>query len=63
MLRTAHLLTGHHQDAEDLVQAALAKAYAKWERVRRTDDPDAYVWRIMIKPTRTDCGASRSPNG
>jgi RNA polymerase sigma-70 factor (sigma-E family) len=48
MLRTAHLLTGHHQDAEDLVQAALAKAYVKWERVRRTDDPDAYVWRIMI---------------
>ncbi|MFF8315918.1 SigE family RNA polymerase sigma factor [Streptomyces bobili] len=48
MLRTAHFLTGHHQDAEDLVQAALAKAYVKWERVRRTDDPDAYVWRIMI---------------
>ncbi|GGT04357.1 SigE family RNA polymerase sigma factor [Streptomyces chromofuscus] len=48
MLRTAHLLTGQHHDAEDLVQAALAKAYVKWERVRRTEDPDAYVWRIMI---------------
>ncbi|WNO74476.1 MULTISPECIES: SigE family RNA polymerase sigma factor [unclassified Streptomyces] len=48
MLRTARLLTGHHHDAEDLVQAALAKAYVKWERIQRTDDPDAYVWRIMI---------------
>lgn len=53
MLRTAYLLTGHHHDAEDLVQAALAKAYTRWERVRRADDPDAYVWRIMIN-TNTD---------
>jgi RNA polymerase sigma-70 factor (sigma-E family) len=52
MLRTAHLLTGHHHDAEDLVQTALAKAYARWERVRRSDDPDAYVWRIMINANR-----------
>ncbi|MFF8955899.1 SigE family RNA polymerase sigma factor [Streptomyces sp. NPDC014894] len=48
MLRTARLLTGNHHDAEDLVQAALAKAYVKWERVQRADDIDAYVWRIMI---------------
>ncbi|MGW4200526.1 SigE family RNA polymerase sigma factor [Streptomyces sp. NPDC004726] len=48
MLRTARLLTGHHHDAEDLVQASLAKAYVRWERVQGTDDPDAYVWRIMI---------------
>ncbi|MEO3973973.1 SigE family RNA polymerase sigma factor [Streptomyces sp. CAU 1734] len=53
MLRTARLLTGHHHDAEDLVQSALATAYAKWERVVRADDPDAYVWRIMIN-TNTD---------
>jgi RNA polymerase sigma-70 factor (sigma-E family) len=52
MLRTAHLLTGHHHDAEDLVQTALTKAYARWERVRRSDDPDAYVWRIMINTNR-----------
>ncbi|MEU1281818.1 SigE family RNA polymerase sigma factor [Streptomyces sp. NPDC005805] len=52
MLRTAHLLTGHHHDAEDLVQAALAKAYVKWDRVRRAEDPDSYVWRIMINTHR-----------
>ncbi|MBW1598279.1 SigE family RNA polymerase sigma factor [Streptomyces sp. JJ38] len=53
LLRTAYLLTGHHQDAEDLVQAALARAYTRWERVRAARDPDAYVWRILIN-TNTD---------
>jgi RNA polymerase sigma-70 factor (sigma-E family) len=48
LLRTAFLLTGHHQDAEDLAQSALARACARWERVMRARDPDAYVWRIMI---------------
>ncbi|MBU7598054.1 SigE family RNA polymerase sigma factor [Streptomyces sp. P38-E01] len=48
MVRTAYLLTGHHQDAEDLVQTALVKAYTRWSRVRESQDPDAYVWRIMI---------------
>lgn len=48
MLRTARLLTGNHHDAEDLVQSALVKTYVKWERVRRADEPDAYVWRILL---------------
>ncbi|MBB1254645.1 SigE family RNA polymerase sigma factor [Streptomyces alkaliterrae] len=48
LLRTAYLLTGHHQDAEDLVQAVLARAYTRWERVSGARDPDAYVWRVMI---------------
>lgn len=48
LLRTAYLITGHHQDAEDLVQAALIRAYTRWERVRSARDPDAYVWRILL---------------
>ncbi|MCZ2523975.1 SigE family RNA polymerase sigma factor [Streptomyces sp. HB2AG] len=48
MLRTAYLLTGNHHDAEELVQTALARAYAKWGRVLRSDDADAYVWQIMV---------------
>ncbi|GAA4666026.1 SigE family RNA polymerase sigma factor [Streptomyces chumphonensis] len=48
LLRTAYLLTGHHQDAEDLVQAALARAYTRWEKVCGAHDQDAYVWRILI---------------
>ncbi|MER6910736.1 SigE family RNA polymerase sigma factor [Streptomyces sp. NPDC000594] len=52
MLRTARLLTGNHHDAEDLVQSALVKTYVKWERVRRAEELDAYVWRIMINTNR-----------
>ncbi|MFI7274300.1 SigE family RNA polymerase sigma factor [Streptomyces sp. NPDC049879] len=61
LLRTAFLLTGHHHDAEDLVQAALARAYVKWERVRRADDQDAYVWRIMINLHRDRVRGPRAP--
>ncbi|WP_286158458.1 SigE family RNA polymerase sigma factor [Streptomyces sp. CB03911] len=48
LLRTAYLLSGSHHDAEDLAQGALATAYAKWSRVRRSDDVAAYVRRIMV---------------
>jgi RNA polymerase sigma-70 factor (sigma-E family) len=43
--RTAYLLTGHHQDAEDLVQRALVKVVAVWPRI--ADHPDPYVKRVM----------------
>jgi RNA polymerase sigma-70 factor (sigma-E family) len=45
LLRTAYLLTGDHQDAEDLVQTALIKAVPKWRRLR---DHEPYVRRILV---------------
>jgi RNA polymerase sigma-70 factor (sigma-E family) len=45
LLRTAYLLTGNHQDAEDLVQTALLKAVPKWGRVR---EHEPYVRRILL---------------
>jgi RNA polymerase sigma-70 factor (sigma-E family) len=48
LVRTAYLLTGSHHDAEDLAQNALARAYVKWNHVRRSDDMTAYVRQIMI---------------
>lgn len=45
LLRTAYLLTGHAQDAEDLVQAALVKVVPHWRRIR--DDPEPYVRRVL----------------
>jgi RNA polymerase sigma-70 factor (sigma-E family) len=44
---TAYLLTGDHHEAEDLLQNALVKVADKWRRIARTDDPDAYVWRLL----------------
>ncbi|MCP3786008.1 SigE family RNA polymerase sigma factor [Micromonospora chersina] len=44
--RTAYLLTGDHQHAEDLLQSALARTYRHWRRIR-DGDPEAYVRRVM----------------
>ncbi|MFF0377462.1 SigE family RNA polymerase sigma factor [Actinoplanes missouriensis] len=41
----AYALTGSQQNAEDLVQAALAKAFARWTRI--SGDPEPYVRRII----------------
>ncbi|WP_328463958.1 SigE family RNA polymerase sigma factor [Actinoplanes sp. NBC_00393] len=45
LLRIAHALTGERATAEDLVQGALAKAYARWPRIH--GDAEAYVRRII----------------
>ena len=48
LLRTACQMTGDRQHGEDLVQTTLAKAYGSWSKVRRADEPMAYVRRIMV---------------
>lgn len=47
LLRSAYLLTGDHQDAEDLVQVALVKAVPHWHRI--ADRPEPYVRRILAR--------------
>jgi RNA polymerase sigma-70 factor (sigma-E family) len=47
--RTAVLLCGDHHLAEDLTQAAYAKAFASWRRVAATDDPVAYTRTILVR--------------
>ncbi len=51
-VRLAYALTGDAGHAEDLAQAAFARAYASWGRVQRAGDPDAYVRRIVINTHR-----------
>jgi RNA polymerase sigma-70 factor (sigma-E family) len=53
VVRLAYALTGDAGHAEDLAQAAFARAYASWGRVRRAGDPDAYVRRIVINTHRS----------
>src|SRR5215469_5361844 len=53
LVRLAFGLTGDRWLAEDLAQTALASAYASWWRVRRADDPDAYVRRILINASKS----------
>jgi RNA polymerase sigma-70 factor (sigma-E family) len=45
LLRIAHALTGDRESAQDLVQGALAKAYARWPRIH--SDAEAYVRKII----------------
>ncbi|SEG38903.1 RNA polymerase sigma-70 factor, sigma-E family [Nonomuraea solani] len=46
LCRTAFLLTRDWATAEDLVQAALVKAWAVWHKIET--DPDRYVYRILV---------------
>lgn len=48
LLRTAFLLTGDHQLAEDLVQTALTKTYLAWGRISDKGAAEAYVRRTML---------------
>jgi RNA polymerase sigma-70 factor (sigma-E family) len=48
LLRMATMLTGNRADAEDLVQAALAKTYLAWGRIHDRAALDAYVRRAMV---------------
>lgn len=45
LLRVAYALAGNQHGAEDLLQNALAKAYARWPRIR--GDAEPYVKRIL----------------
>jgi RNA polymerase sigma-70 factor (sigma-E family) len=47
LLRFGHVLTGNPQEAEELVQEALAKSLRRWRRTR-ADNPVAYVRRVMV---------------
>jgi len=51
--RTAWLLTNDWALAQDLVQTALARSWPYWGRIRRGDDPEIYVRRVMINTWAT----------
>ncbi|MEU5810822.1 MULTISPECIES: SigE family RNA polymerase sigma factor [unclassified Streptomyces] len=52
LLRTARSLTPNPCDAEDLLQTALAKTYAAWDRIEDHRALDGYVRRALVN-TRT----------
>lgn len=48
LYRSAYLLAGSHADAEDLAQQTLLQAFRSWAKVRRADQPQAYLRRMMM---------------
>jgi RNA polymerase sigma-70 factor (sigma-E family) len=59
LMRTAYLLVGHREAAEDLVQSALERTFPRWHRVRRMELPEAYVRRILINKAHETWRSSR----
>jgi len=59
LYRTAYLMLGDHQLAEDLVQSALAKTYASWRKVREPAAAPAYA-RVVLANTATSWFRRRS---
>jgi RNA polymerase sigma-70 factor (sigma-E family) len=48
LFRLAYLLTGEEPAAEDLLQTAMERTFARWPRVTRMESPEAYVRRLMV---------------
>lgn len=48
LVRAAVLLGCPQPDAEDVVQTALLRCYRSWRRVVKADQPDAYVYRVLV---------------
>jgi DNA-directed RNA polymerase specialized sigma24 family protein len=48
LLRTAYLLTGDRDRAEDLVQSALVRTHRHWSVIQRGGASEAYVRKTMV---------------
>ena len=48
LMRTASLMCRSRQDAEDILQGALEKAYRRWDKLDADTDPEPYVRRILV---------------
>jgi RNA polymerase sigma-70 factor (sigma-E family) len=48
LFRTAFVVVGDHQLAQDLLQEALVKAYVAWPRLRDVTRAEAYVRRTIV---------------
>ena len=58
LLRLAAAINGK-DSAEDLLQTALAKTYARWSRVQSRDVPALYVRRILLNEATSGWRARR----
>ncbi len=52
LLRTAYLLTGDREHAEDLLRTALLKTFRHWDQIRHQDRPEAFVRKVMVNSQR-----------
>jgi RNA polymerase sigma factor (sigma-70 family) len=48
LLRAARVICFDAQNAEDVLQEALAEVYERWQKVKEHENPEAYVMRVMV---------------
>jgi RNA polymerase sigma-70 factor (ECF subfamily) len=51
--RTAYLLTGSRESAQDAVQTALTRVYLAWDRHEQWDNPTAYARQAVVNVVLT----------
>jgi RNA polymerase sigma factor (sigma-70 family) len=47
-LRAAKVICFDTQNAEDVLQEALADVYKRWSKVREHENPEAYLMRVLV---------------
>ncbi|MCW2940226.1 MAG: polymerase, sigma-24 subunit, subfamily [Actinomycetia bacterium] len=52
LLRFTAAVTGDRDQAEDVLQVALEKAYGSWERITRRGEPESYVKKMIVNAAR-----------
>lgn len=52
LVRAAMFLGAKPDEAEDLAQQTLIRCYSAWDRVRRADNREAYVYRMLLNQLR-----------
>jgi RNA polymerase sigma-70 factor (sigma-E family) len=52
LVRAVVLMGCPVDDAEDIVQTALVRCHRSWRRVQRADEPDAYIYRVLVNVFR-----------
>lgn len=53
LFQALYLLTGDRNEADDLAQEALLRAYERWDRVGSMDSPVGYVYRTALNLYRS----------
>lgn len=48
LVRSVVLLGCSPEEAQDVVQTAMMRCLVNWRRVQRADDPNAYVYRVVM---------------
>lgn len=51
LFRTAYLMTGDYQRAEDILQSALVRVYQHWPRVDAMEWPVGYARKVVVTQT------------